>query len=120
MAQEHISNQAVHLTARYTIKRLHLYQMPATTQQLSRQEVILDIDSTTADDRIQRGDIVELEIDLPVLLGFPQRHIYCRCRIAKLGSDETGTHVSVDIDTIRIRGEDFYTHHHDLLTTLLM
>jgi hypothetical protein len=107
MAQKHIKNQALSLTARYTVKRMNLYRRPATTQQLSRKELILDINSTTASSEIEVGDLVEVEIMLPVLPGLPERHIYCRCHVIEIAPDATGTHVALEIDTIRIRGEEF-------------
>jgi hypothetical protein len=119
MAQEHTNNHALRLTARYTIKRVNLHNMAAMTQQLSRKQVILDIDNTTVCKQIQIDDLVELEIGLPVLLGFPQRHIYCRCRVSEISADSIGTHLGLEIDTIRIRDEEF-TKGHSSPTNLLM
>ena len=113
MAEEHKHHQPLHLHARYTVKRMNAFKRVATTEHVSRKVVILNLGSTTASNEFHIGELVDVEIMLPVLPGLPERYIFCQCHLTKVDDDATGTHMVLEIDTVRIRGEQFLSRFHN-------
>ena len=90
------------------------------TQHISRKTVVIHTVDAAAGNQIRKGDFLEVEIDLPVLQGFPQRYMYCRCRVSEVRLGSTGVHICLDLDTIQFRGSETLFDKQSSATKLLM
>ena len=100
-----IANADVFLEALYTVKRLGIRQKPAVLVDVSRRELVIEVSERDGIDVIQAGDVLELEIPLPLLYGVPQRYLHCLCHVDVVKSSDKGNRLEVTVDRMQFRDD---------------